>query len=337
MPLKLVSPKTGRTPYWWIRGTYLGCYCERSSGTSDKRLAAQIKRKLERDIERGVVADKDEPGFAAAAAAYMRANGETRFMTPLIQHFKATPLPDLTQIAIDNAAAALYPNASPATLNRQVYTPVSAVLKRAGIQREVKRPKGWRGRRLTTWLTPAQAEAIFAATAQIQTPAETRLEFRILLRMLCYTGMRLSEPLRLTCSDIDLKAATANLMTTKGGQPRLVHLPPVVVAELKLLPRGVAREGRLFRFHAGGYLRDLFAETLALAGVTLPERVAFHVFCHTWATWMRIYGGLDTWDLTKTDRWADEDSADRYSHVVMSEQSLKADLLPGARKRVKAV
>lgn len=337
MPLKLVSPKAGRTPYWWIRGTYLGCYCERSTGSSEKKLATQILRKLERDIERGVVTDKDAPGFAAAAAAYMRANGEARFMTLLIQHFQTTKLPEITQISIDNAAAALYPGASPATLNRQVYTPISAVLKRAGIERGIKRPKGWRGRRLTTWLSPAQAEAIFAATGQIDAPAETRLEFRILLRMLCYTGMRLSEPLRLTCSDLDLKAATANLMTTKGGQARLVHLPPVVIAELKLLPRGIDREGRLFRFHAGGYLRDLLAQTLTLAGVVLPERVAFHVFCHTWATWMRIYGGLDTWDLTMTDRWSDEDSANRYSHVVVSEQSLKADLLPGARKRVKAV
>lgn len=337
MPLKLVPPKAGRTPYWWIRGTYLGCYCERSAGTSDKRLAAQILRKLERDIERGVTADQGEPGFAAAAAAYMRANGESRFMTPLIQHFTTTPVSKIDQIAIDNAAAALYPDASAATLNRQVYTPVSAVLKRAGVSRAVQRPKGWRGRRLTTWLTPAQAEAIFAATAQIDAPAETRLEFRILLRTLCYTGMRLSEPLRLKCADVDLKAATANLMTTKGGQPRLVHLPPVVVAELKLLPRGIDREGRLFRFHAGGYLRGLFTQTLEQAGVALPERVAFHVFCHTWATWMRIYGGLDTYDLTMTDRWSDEDSANRYAHVVVSEQSRKADLLPGARKRVKSV
>ncbi len=337
MPLKLVAPKAGRTPYWWIRGTYLGCYCERSAGTSDKRLAAQILRKLERDIERGVVADQGEPGFAAAAAAYMRANGETRFMTPLIQHFATTALSAIDQIAIDNAAAALYPDASPATLNRQVYTPVSAVLKRAGIVRAVKRPKGWRGRKLTTWLTPAQAESIFAATAKIDAPADTRLEFRILLRTLCYTGMRLSEPLRLTCADVDLKAATAHLLTTKGGQARLVYLPPIVVAELKLLPRGIDRNGRLFRFHPGGYLRDIFAQTLAQAGVVLPERVAFHVFCHTWATWMRIYGGLDTWDLTMTDRWSTEESAFRYSHLVLTEQARKADLLPGARKRVKSV
>lgn len=337
MPLKLVPPKTGRTPFFWIRGTYLGCYCERSTGAGDKRLATQIMRKLERDIERGVVTDKGEPGFAAAAAAYMRANGETRFMTPLIQHFGATAISEITQIAIDNAAAALYPNAGPATLNRQVYTPVSAVLKRAGVAREVKRPRGWRGRRLTTWLTPTQAQAVFAATSRINAPAPTRLELRILLRMLCYTGMRLSEPLRLKCSDVDLDAATANLMTTKGGQARLVYLPPVVVDELRRLPRGMDRDGRLFRFHAGGYLRDLFAQTLELANVTLPERVAFHVFCHTWATWMRIYGGLDTFDLTLTDRWSDEDSANRYSHVVVSEQSRKADLLPGARKRVKAV
>jgi hypothetical protein len=73
--------------------------------------------------------------------------------------------------------------------------------------------------------------------------------------------------------------------------------------------------------------------TLEKAGVTLPHRVGFHVFSHTWATWMRMYGGLDTYDLLKTDRWSDPDSADRYAHVVVSDQSRKADLLPVEPKR----
>src|SRR5262249_49875434 len=77
---------------------------------------------------------------------------------------------------------------------------------------------------------------------------------------------------------------------------------------------------------------DLLKMTLAEANVVLPRRVAFHVFCHTWATWMRQHGGLDTFDLVRTDRWSDPESADRYAPVVGSEQARRADLLPGARK-----
>jgi hypothetical protein len=61
---------------------------------------------------------------------------------------------EIDQIAIDNAASELYPAAPATTTNRQFYTPVSAVLKRAGIEREVKRPKGWRGSKATSWLEP---------------------------------------------------------------------------------------------------------------------------------------------------------------------------------------
>jgi hypothetical protein len=61
-------------------------------------------------------------------------------------------------------------------------------------------------------------------------------------------------------------------------------------------------------------------------------RVLFQVFCHTWATWMRQHGGLDTFDLVRTDRWTDPESADRYAHVVVSEQARRADLLSGAKK-----
>jgi single-stranded DNA-binding protein len=43
---------------------------------------------------------------------------------------------------------------------------------------------------------------------------------------------------------------------------------------------------------------------------------------------MRQHGGLDTYDLLKTDRWTDPDSADRYAHVVVSEMAKRADRLP---------
>jgi hypothetical protein len=45
-----------------------------------------------------------------------------------------------------------------------------------------------------------------------------------------------------------------------------------------------------------------------------------------------LYGGLDTYDLVRTDRWADPESADRYAHLVVSEQARRTDLLPGAKK-----
>lgn len=333
MPLKLRTPRPGKTPHYTIRGTYLGVYVEESTGTGRREVAEQLLRKKRDDIERGAIARPGEPTFAEAAINYMTAGGERRFLTPLIHHFATTALTAINQAAIDHAAGALYPAADAPTRNRQVYTPVSAVLKRAGIETKVKRPIGWRGKRLTSWLTQDQAFAIFRATAKIEAPADTRLEFEILLRLLCYTGMRLGDALGLQCRNVDVKARTALLPITKNGRPRMAYLPKAVVKALRQMPRGLDRDGRLFRFHDGGRLRDLFAETLSTARVALPRRVAFHVFCHTWATWMRQYGGLDTYDLVDTDRWSDSESADRYSHVVVGEMAKRAELLPVEKRR----
>jgi integrase len=217
MPLKLVPPRAGKTPFWSIRGTYLGCYIDRSTGSREKTFAAKLLQKLKRDIESGVLSGKKAIGFAKAAAAYMKAGGDSKYLAPLIKHFLHTPIEDIDQVMIDNVAVEIYPNATAATRNRQVYTPISAMLKRAGIERQIKRPKGWRGRKLTHWLTPEQARRVFKATARIEAPEKTKIKFRIYLRMLCYTGMRMNEPLqKLAKPDVNLKTATAILRDMKN-------------------------------------------------------------------------------------------------------------------------
>jgi hypothetical protein len=56
--------------------------------------------------------------------------------------------------------------------------------------------------------------------------------------------------------------------------------------------------------------------------------VNFHTFCHSWATWMPRYGKLDTRGLVGTGRWKSEKSAERYNHVVIIEESRRAELWP---------
>src|SRR4051812_36869006 len=47
-----------------------------------------------------------------------------------------------------------------------------------------------------------------------------------------------------------------------------------------------------------------------------------------YGTWMSRYGELDTFGLTRTDRWTGPRSADRYRPGDVSEESLGADWLP---------
>ena len=324
MPLKLVPPRKGKTPFWYVRGTYLGQFVDRSTKTDRKAVARKFIEKWQREIERGEFAIGTEPTFLSAAVNYLKHDGHARPVHRLIDHFGEKPLRQIDQAEIDAAAVVLFPNHSPATRNREVYTPVSAILKRAGVETKIKRPKGSRGRELTGWLWPEEAERLFKEADALD------LEFGLLCRFLCYTGLRLKEAtVRFKIEHLRLSEGFAYIPTTKNGEPRPVFLPPHLVAALASHPRGLERPGmQVFRWHKGGRLYNLLKKAAREAGVILPEREAFHVFRHTYGTWMRRYAGSDTKGLVSTGAWKSEQSASRYAHAVVSEEATKASLLP---------
>jgi integrase len=320
MPLKLIPPKPGRSPSYYVRGTYLGTHVNRSVGTGDRKVAARILGKWKEEIERGAYSRPDDPTFASAALGYMQAGGERRYVAPLLNHFGEAMLATIGQAEIDAAAIALYPNASAQTRNRQVYTPMSAILKRAGIEKPVHRPKGWRGKPRAHWLTEDQAFALLAAATA------RHKRFGALLTFLLYTGVRLNEALSLTPRDVELQRSFAHIGRTKNGEPQAVHLPPVVVAalaELDLTGRSV------FRFAKSGRIYNLLKMAEADSGVTIPDGVGFHIFRHTFGAWLRRAGA----DLTRVGRWKDPASTRVYDHVQVDEEARKADLLPVRKVR----
>lgn len=322
MPLKLYPPRAGKTPFYYVRGTHLGIYVDRSAKTGRKPLARQALRAIERDIESGTFATPEELTFAGAATAYMLAGGERRFLTPLIRHFGTTPLVAIGQAEIDRAASQLYPDAEAATRNRQVYSPISAIQKRAGIERKIKRPKGWRGNKRTVFLMPEKAFALLTAARKV----DTRLW--VLCTLLLYCGLRLSEALRIQRQDIHIKQRFVYIPTTKTAEPRPAYLPKPALDALALYPGGYKGQGRLFSFGKSGRLYQWFAEACEASDVTLPDRTAFHVFRHTYGTWMRLYGKLDDIGLLRTGAWTDLESVERYSHSLPAEEAKAAERLP---------
>jgi len=325
MPIKLFPPKAGRTPYWHIRGTYLGEYVNRSSRTGDRAIAVKLKRQIEDEIERGCYAKPGDPTFASAAIAYMQAEGEKTYLPKLLEHFGETPLKQIGQDAIEAAATALYPRSSGATRNRSVFTPVSAVLRHAGVERNLRRPKGASGARRTAWLWPEQAELLFEEAGKIDP------EFESLLIVLTYTGMRLSEALKLEWNNVRLEDGFAYIPKTKTNEPRAVFLPPVAVAAIANC--GERAFVRVFRFAKGGHIYSLLRACSFRAGINLPERSAFHLLRHTYAIWMRRYTGTDETTLIATGAWKDAKSVKRYTHAVVSEESKRALLLPTPKRK----
>lgn len=326
MPLKLIPPVEGRWKNYRVRGTHRKVYVDRTTGTAEKRLAKRYLDKIEREIERGEFSAAAPLTFAAAVLAYLNAGGEDRFLKPIVDHFgPGKAIAEIDQAAIDACAVALKPAATPATRNRQVYTPIVAVLRHAGVERVVRRPKGAQGARRLRWLWPEEAARLIEAAGKVDR------EFGLFLTVLLYTGMRLSDALGLRCSSVRLSESFAFLPTTKNEEPRPVHLPPPAVAALASLPRGLARaDATVFRFRKNGHLYNLMKATKKRAGADLSW-VTFHSLCHTWATWMRRYGGLDTTGLVATGRWKDRKSAAIYEHAVVSEEARKADSLPALK------
>src|SRR6185437_7312748 len=136
MPYRLIPPKAGRWAHYRCRGTEHGIYINKSLKVGDRKIAQRILNEWKAEAQRQAIAGpRKRTTFAEAAIAYMEAGGEKRFLAPLLKHFGNGYLADIGQSEIDAAAAILYPKATSATRNREVYSPVSAILKHAGIEK----------------------------------------------------------------------------------------------------------------------------------------------------------------------------------------------------------
>jgi integrase len=277
--LKLAKRKV--SPYYYARGTHLGIRVYESLQTGDRveaeRLLAKLQAKLFEGHFSGSVHAKQ--GFAAAALRYMEAGGERRYIEPLLRHFGDLPLDRIDQQAIDNAAVALYPKCSPATRNRDCFTPISAILKFAGVKHNIRRPKAPPG--VVRWLTHDEARRLIGACSP---------HLRPLVMFLLLTGARIGEALTLEWSHVDLSRSHVSFPRTKNGEPRGVPLHRDIVAALASLSH---RDGRVFRrpdgepysglrgAPSGGQIKTAFKAALRRAGL---KDFRVHDCRHTWAT-----------------------------------------------------
>jgi len=346
MPLKLVPPRQDKSPNWSIRGAYLGITVDRSARTPKRAVALTEMRKLEASIERGEYPPKPDqpsaPTFLSAAVGYMKAGRSRRYLKPLIEYFGEKPLNEIDQAAIDAAAVALYPGVSPGTRNGAVYTPIAAILHHANVVITVRRPVGAKGNARSRFLSPADAFGIIDAAEAVD-PEMARL-----LTFLLYTGCRVGEAMALRWENVSLAERTASVINSKNGNPREMKLRQEVVDALAPHKQ---TEGKVFRFKQGGHRNFLFLNAkvtaCGLAAVKRPARgkkqivpvyrfswVTFHTFRHTWATWMRRYGGADLQGLVGTGQWDDPRSVARYAHTHTHEEWDRIERLPSRGKVV---
>src|SRR5262245_66423787 len=146
---------------------------EESTGVTGRPIAEEIRAKCEAEIiTQSVHGRSAAASFAEALNGYLETGGRRgtggskRFMEPILEHFQTTPLAAIDLAVIERAAKKLYPNASPQTRNRQVFTPIIAVLRHAAARRLcvmpiIARPPPPKGR--VRWLKQDEAELLIAA------------------------------------------------------------------------------------------------------------------------------------------------------------------------------
>ena len=326
MPLKL--DKRDGSPYWYIRGTVRGKSVRESTGTADREAAEAVRIQREAQLlERSVYGARAVATFAEVMTDYLNHGGEARYLVRLLDHFGTTPIAKIDQSAIDLAARKLYPGRAPATLNRQVYTPMSAVLTHAAKRGladppRLDRPRQPKGR--VRWLTTEEAERLIDAAAP---------HLRPLLIFLIGTGARLSEALYLDWRNVNLERAHVMFLDTKNGEDRGVPLNSRVVETLAALPH---RDGAVFRTQkglpyairegGGGQIKNAFRGACRRAGI---ENFSPHDCRHTWATW-HYTTHRDLKALKELGGWKSLAMVDRYTHLNTDHLRDQIDRFPWA-------
>lgn len=314
MPLKVVRRK-GQKNYY-IRGSHKGKELFISAGTSDKREAERLRLEIENEVTR---IEAGKITFREAVNEYISRGGEEEPFKKILPVLGSEFIDEIDQIMIDRACALAYPTQMSSTKVRWFYTPIASVLH---LMHDIGHIPYLRIKKPKVKNKPAK----FATVEWMQSfHSHANKPLSDIVIFLTYTGTRCSEALRLTWDNISLENKSAYVEKTKNSHPRTVYLPDNVV-EMLATRRGT---GRVFHEYKHYTAVNRAIKRLCDAH-GLPYLSSHQVGSHTYATWMRHYGGVDDKGLLATGRWKDFRSVHRYAHANKTLESQKADLLPRA-------
>lgn len=260
---------------------------QRYRGTTGQTDKAEAKKVAER-IKAQARLNKAEPdynlSFAQCVAIYIKDGGEQRFLAPLVRHFAKHKVRDINGLVVREAAKTLYPDATPATWNRQVLTPVKAVINRAADNGlcdpiTVKRfPEPVRQRPAADreWI-----DKFVEAALKLDMP-----ETAAIVRFMFETGARVSEACRLEWKDVSIEGGRAFLRRTKT-EPRTVFFTERAAGLLGSLPAG----SRVFNASNRSTVAKRIERVTREAG--LPERTSHEVGRHGFYTEMIVKNKVD--------------------------------------------
>lgn len=323
------------SPYWHVRGTVGKTYIYKTTKCRERSDAVRFARILEVKLyERQDRVDSGKKTFSEAVDLYLKNGGEETYIGPIREALGDYYLDEIDQALIDKTARQVYPTQSNSSIKRWFYDPIVAIMRYAArlklcplvlIEKpKVKRPP-------PKWAEPEWFEAFWPHCSP---------QLEALSYVLLYSGPRVTEALNFEWETLNLKHGTY-IPHTKSGTPRTIHLTPATVKKLKgIKPRKAS--GKVFPWKSKDGVNQAIRRAVIRCNKArrvvrkkpIPYLSSHKIGSHSYATWMRRYGGLDPLGLARTGRWADSKSTEIYTHTVASEEAKKADLLPipGAKK-----
>ena len=211
MPIKVYK----RGEVWHYRGTVAGRRLRGSTGAARKETAQRIAADIEAKHWKGHL---DGPAsvltFAQAAMLYRAAEKQDRFLRPIEDHWKDTPVKAMTAGAIRQSAIALYPTVGAATRNRQVIKPTQAIINHAAsleLCPHIRVPRFPETRKAKTPATWGWVQAFMGAAKKPNLAALACFMF--------LTGARISQALSVTWADVDFKSRKVLFDLPDAGDP----------------------------------------------------------------------------------------------------------------------
>lgn len=313
MPLTLWRRKDKGTGTYYARGVVAGQTVNKSLGTADARAAKERLEALEAEIRaevKATAADATKRRFVDIARYYVDQGGDTRFLAPIIKKFGHRVAETITQDEVVAFAREACPKAGAPGRKRQVFTPLNAIF-RAAADAELIPMKRFKPPKVKP--APVQYPTdlwIADAVRRFRAPVAN------MVRVLTYTGLRISEALALKPDDIT--TGCTHIVTqsaSKNGDPVRIALHQEVRLALGLQVQWAKEEGHEEQLWPWADQRAFNKALKAQCEIyNLPVFSSHKLGRHKFAQRL-LSSGASTRAVKEAGRWRSQTSMNPYAHL----------------------
>lgn len=247
-----------------IPGQNEGLRVRKSTGHARLKDAEAFRDKLRAELlEQVNLGPAASATFATAVIMYVEKGGEKRFLKPILERFGHMRIREITADKVTAFAIERYAHLAPATIKRELYTPLNAALSKACKGLGIPAPafEAPKVARTTVEHAPPEWFPVFFTAAHFR--------IAVIVLFLTTTGARVGEACRLRVEDCHLDHLRVLLRKTKNGKPRMVPITETIAAAIRALIEqdGLEGEDTVFGYAARWSVNQAIERVCEKAGI----------------------------------------------------------------------